>query len=373
MVWKRKSFQNVIVVVIISLLLVALMHILHSKFKMSSKIQSQNESEFLSRNDAAINQSLPNVKRKQDYSCQNIESIPFRHTGELHLMFIFHNAEPHGTLQRNFLRCVDSIFDKTSKPFAKITCHIIGDLKSFQVAKDVFRELRLYNLVKLEHHSNTALAEKARLLLAPLLQGLSVRRHHFSDPLFFISTVLHRLLPRNISRLILLDIDLVFKADVAGLLSLFDRFTGAQVVGIARENQPVYRHVFSEYRQRHQGTKIGEPPPNGITGVNSGVLLLDLDKLRCSEAYNSMFQPGLVPGLVRNYSMSANLGDQDFYTLVQLARPELLYLLPCGWNRQLCQWWRMDHLQEVFDLFYACPEPISVFHGNCKANLSSVS
>ncbi|KAK3734554.1 hypothetical protein RRG08_003463 [Elysia crispata] len=224
----------------------------------------------------------------------------------------------------------------------------------------------------LEHHSNDALVEKARLLLRPLLQSLSIRRHHFSDPLFFISTVLHRLLPRNISKLILLDVDLIFKSDISGLFSLFDKFAGGQVIGIARENQPVYRHVFTEYRQRHPDTKIGEPPPEGITGVNSGVLLLDLDKLRCSDAYNSMFQPDHIPGLVRNYSIHANLGDQDFYTLIQLERPELLYLLPCGWNRQLCQWWRMDELKQVFDLFFACEEPVHVFHGNCKTNISSV-
>ncbi|GFR59440.1 xyloside xylosyltransferase 1-like [Elysia marginata] len=287
-------------------------------------------------------------------------------------MFIFHKAEPHGTLQNNFHRCVESLFEKTLKPFAEITVHVIGDFQSFLLAKEVFKDLKLNDLVKLKSYNHQALEERARPLLNPLLRSLGISNHRFSDPLFFISTVLHRLLPRNISKLIMLDVDLVFKSDIAGLLSLFDKFSSDQMIGIARENQPVYRHVFHDYRKNNPGAKIGEPPPDGITGVNSGVLLLDLDKLRCSDAYNSMFLPSYVPNLVNKYSIMANLGDQDFYTLIQLEQPELLYLLPCGWNRQLCQFWRMDEFKEVFDLFYACQGPVHLFHGNCKSNLTSL-
>ncbi|GFN96405.1 xyloside xylosyltransferase 1-like [Plakobranchus ocellatus] len=306
-----------------------------------------------------------------NYSCDKLDSIPFRNSNEKHIMFIFHKAEPHGTLHENFQRCVDSIFKTTLKPLKEFRCHVIGDSQSFRVAKDVFKDIRLKGLVKLEHHNNAGLQDKALPLLTPLLQSLSAKKHRFSDPLFFISTVLHRFLPRNISRLVLLDVDLVFKSDIAGLFAQFDDFTETQAVGIARENQPVYQHVFRKYRLSNPGTKIGEPPPDGLTGVNSGVLLLDLDKLRCSQTYNSMFLPEHIPSLVSKYMMQAHLGDQDFYTLLQLEQPQLLHILPCGWNRQLCQWWRMEGLESAFDLFYKCEKPIHVLHGNCKTNLTS--
>ncbi|KAK7085267.1 Xyloside xylosyltransferase 1, partial [Halocaridina rubra] len=40
------------------------------------------------------------------------------------------------------------------------------------------------------------------------------------------------------------------------------------------------------------------------------------------------------------YSFQGHLGDQDLYTLIAFDYPELFYTLPCGWNRQLCEWWR---------------------------------
>ena len=136
--------QSVIYIVVISLLLLVLMRLLQSRliFKISPDTQSMTPVS------SGTHQTDLNVKRKQDYHCHNLQSIPSRNTGELHIMFIFHKAEPHGTLQKNFYRCVATIFEKTLKPFAKITCHIIGDLKSFRVAEDVFKDLRLYDLVK---------------------------------------------------------------------------------------------------------------------------------------------------------------------------------------------------------------------------------
>lgn len=176
-------------------------------------------------------------------------------------------------------------------------------------------------------------------------------------------------MPFNISKIILLDIDLVFKSDIADLFTLFHYFDKEQAIGIARENQPVYRNVFWEYRSNHPKSRIGDPPPFGLTGFNSGVVLLDLDKLRTSSKYNSYFTENVLLTRVKKYKFKGHLGDQDFFTLLSFENEELFFILPCGWNRQLCTWWRRDEFVKDFDLYFNCSGPINVWHGNCQTSL----
>lgn len=61
-----------------------------------------------------------------------------------------------------------------------------------------------------------------------------------------------------------------------------------------------------------------------------------------------------------------HLGDQDFYTLLTIENPHLVYLLPCNWNRQLCEWWKHHGYADVFDRFARCDGPIYLYHGNCN-------
>ena len=57
--------------------------------------------------------------------------------------------------------------------------------------------------------------------------------------------------------------------------------------------QPVYRHLLWNYRNNNKGTNVGEPvSAGGNPGFNSGVLLLDLTKLRSSELFEFLYQVG---------------------------------------------------------------------------------
>jgi len=111
---------------------------------------------------------------------------------------------------------------------------------------------------------------------------------------------------------------------------------------------------------------VGNPAPNGNPGYNSGVLLLNLDKLRMNEDFNSYLEPENVQKLVQKYRFKGHLGDQDFYTLLSFERPEFFYTLSCGWNKQLCQWWRDKGYSEVFDNYFSCvDDEVKIWHGNC--------
>ena len=98
----------------------------------------------------------------------------------------------------------------------------------------------------------------------------------------------------------------------------------------------------------------------------SGVMLLNLNKMRQSQYYNSMLSEESVASLCEKYKFKGHLGDQDFFTLLSMEREQLFHILPCGWNRQLCVWWRENGYRNVFDQYFQCDEPIRIYHGNCK-------
>ena len=164
----------------------------------------------------------------------------------------------------------------------------------------------------------------------------------------------------------MLDVDIKFASDIKHLWAQFDNFKDTNIIGIARDGQPVYRHVFWQYRNENPGTRVGNPPPNGLTGFYSGVLLLDLERMRQSELYHSLITAESVDKLTKKFHFKGHLGDQDFFSLLSMEHEELFYVLPCNWNRQLCQWWRQHGYADVFDQYYKCDGHIHIWHGNCN-------
>ena len=128
----------------------------------------------------------------------------------------------------------------------------------------------------------------------------------------------------------------------------------------------VYRHTFWKFRREHHRTRIGEPPPYGLPGFNSGVLLLDLKRMRQSSLYNSLLDAAEIARLSDELHFKGHLGDQDFFTLVGTRYEQLFYVLPCQWNRQLCRWWEENGYKDVFESYHRCDGDIMVYHGNCN-------
>ena len=197
----------------------------------------------------------------------------------------------------------------------------------------------------------------------------SSSQSYYNHPLFFISTAIHHVLPQSMMRIISLDSDLLFKTDIKQLFAIFDNFKATTIFGLAREQQPLYRHLFHMFRDRNPGTKVGEPPPDGLTGFNSGVVLINLRNMRESRIYNLLLHNNAVREIAHKYTFQGHLGDQDFYSLLNLEYSALFHILPCSWNRQLCKWWRDHGYAQVFDSYYNCSEPIHVYHGNCQTKM----
>jgi hypothetical protein len=173
--------------------------------------------------------------------------------------------------------------------------------------------------------------------------------------LYMCKPMLHQILPLSVTRVIVLDSDVVLLKDVGQLWRLFDDFHGQQLVGMAYEQQPV--PLYGEY---------------GTLGVNGGVQLLDLEGMRRSELYEKTILASLD---VRNVMRGA-FGDQDLYTAMYTARPELFFVLPCQWNVQLCgyflnnwkqlaKWVESTARMPSFPHQPVCKKDFALIHGNC--------
>ena len=180
---------------------------------------------------------------------------------------------------------------------------------------------------------------------------------------------MHRVLPKSLHRVIMLDVDLKFTDDIKKLYRYFQLFNEENVMGIAREMQPVYRDFLSEYRSENSETRVGEPGPDGLTGFNSGVMLLDLDAMRKSHLYNKLLNIKVIEQMIGEFHFRGHLGDQDLFTLMSFKYEQLFYILPCNWNRQLCTWFRDHGYADVFHQYHTCDGDIKIWHGNCNTTI----
>lgn len=157
-------------------------------------------------------------------------------------------------------------------------------------------------------------------------------------------------------------------------------FKETHLFGLAPELSPVYRHVLYTYRAKHN-TSFGDyyhpnfttndtHHPKGFQGYNSGVILFNLSAIRKSKIYPQLLTNASVTSLAEKYTFRGHLGDQDFYTLIGYEYPEVVYRMSCGFNRQLCVWWREHGYKDVFDFYFKCEESVVVLHGNCNSRIS---
>lgn len=125
---------------------------------------------------------------------------------------------------------------------------------------------------------------------------------YYSDALFFLSLGLHRIASPQQDLAIMLDADTKFRADVKELFREFDNFGKEALFGLGPELTPVYRHVLYIYRNNNPKTSFGEPAYlGGYPGYNSGVILVNLKKLRESLEYDQIVSRDSVEHMVDKY------------------------------------------------------------------------
>ncbi|CAK6958138.1 xyloside xylosyltransferase 1 [Scomber scombrus] len=288
-----------------------------------------------------------------------------------HALMMFTKVDKSRSLQDKFRVAMLSMVKHSRFLEGEVlVLHFVSDQASQELGERMLQEFLLDATFKYEvlFHDVVALTHK----LFPIVEAM--QKHfsagsgaYYSDAIFFLSVAMHHIMPESLARIVQLDLDLKYKTNIRDLFQEFDRFTPGAVIGITREMQPVYRHTFWQYRKENPQTRVGEPTPEGLPGFNSGVMLLDLGAMRTSDLYNELLKPDNVAKLADQYRFRGHLGDQDFFTMIGMEHPELFYSLACGWNRQLCTWWRDHGYGDVFQLYYRCDGPVYIYHGNCNS------
>ncbi|XP_018422808.1 PREDICTED: xyloside xylosyltransferase 1 [Nanorana parkeri] len=298
---------------------------------------------------------------------KNLES---RDVQDYHLLMMFTKVDRSPGLKEKFQVALSSLvkygkFESTEV----LSLHFVSDEPSKETGKTVLRDLLQGASFKYKviFHDVSALTEKLFPIVEAMQKLFSAGTGtYYSDSIFFLSVALHHIMPKDITRIIQLDLDLKFKTNIRELFEEFDNFLQFSVIGIAQEMQPVYRHTFWQYRRENPSTKVGSPPPEGLPGFNSGVMLLNLEAMHQSKLYNQLLEPNAVSQLAEKYHFKGHLGDQDFFSMIGMEHPELFYVLDCGWNRQLCTWWKDHGYADIFDQYYKCESHIKIYHGNCN-------
>lgn len=265
-----------------------------------------------------------------------------------------------------------------------LNLNIIVDNSSEAIAENVIsKQIQKSNKnISYNFYHITESAKHIEDIVSIMSNFFSKPGSYYNDVLFYISLGLHRIAPANQKYAILLDCDIYFKKDIDLLFKQFEKFKDTALFGIAPELSPVYRHVMRSYRKKHLNTTFGDyyhwndsADPNiihsrGFQGYNSGVLLLKLDAIRNSDEYKSILNKSKLDKLTKKYNFKqGHLGDQDFYTLIGCEYPHLIQTIHCGFNRQLCTWWRDNGYSDVFHHYARCDHEVVILHGNCNTEI----
>ena len=131
---------------------------------------------------------------------------------------------------------------------------------------------------------------------------------------------LHTLLPLSIEKVIYLDVDCIVLRDVYELWQYFDVMKKDMWFGVARESEIIDSSYYLQVGDVH----VPFVPP---VGINAGVLLLYLSRLRHIEGYAAELD-----AIFTRYKGKLYVGDQDILNIYGHWHPESYHLLPCGWN-----------------------------------------
>ncbi|XP_054993002.1 glucoside xylosyltransferase 2 [Sorex araneus] len=159
---------------------------------------------------------------------------------------------------------------------------------------------------------------------------------------------------KDVDSLLYVDTDVLFLRPVDDLWKLLRQFNSTQLAAMAPEHEISKIGWYSRFA-RH--------PFYGSAGINSGVMLMNLTRIRSAQFKNSLIPEGLawedmLYPLYQKYKNSITWGDQDLLNIIFYFNPECLYVFPCQWN------YRPDHCMYGSNCKEAEREGVSVLHGN---------
>nr|XP_057944536.1 glucoside xylosyltransferase 2-like [Doryrhamphus excisus] len=159
---------------------------------------------------------------------------------------------------------------------------------------------------------------------------------------------------KDVDSLLYVDTDVVFLRPADDIWDLLKSFNGTQLAAMASEHEIPKLSWYSGFA-RH--------PFYGFSGLNSGVFLMNLTRIRRTLFKNSLIAGGLswenlLYPLYQKYKIYIPWGDQDLLNIIFHYNPECVFALPCQWN------YRSDHCTYGSNCQGAEEEGVSILHGH---------
>ncbi|XP_039616838.1 glucoside xylosyltransferase 1 isoform X1 [Polypterus senegalus] len=159
---------------------------------------------------------------------------------------------------------------------------------------------------------------------------------------------------KDVDSLLYVDTDILFLQPVDEIWSFLKEFNSTQIAAMAPEHEEPRIGWYNRFA-RH--------PYYGKTGINSGVMLMNMTRIREKYFKNDMttarlkWEEILMP-LLKKYKLNITWGDQDLLNIIFHYNPESLFIFPCHWN------YRPDHCIYGSNCKTAEEKGIFILHGN---------
>ncbi|KAG8233143.1 hypothetical protein J437_LFUL010373 [Ladona fulva] len=154
----------------------------------------------------------------------------------------------------------------------------------------------------------------------------------------FLPTVLG-----SVDALLYVDTDTLFLAPLEEIWEHFGKMNSSQMAALTPEHED---HATGWYN------RFARHPYYGPLGVNSGVMLMNLTRMR-QFSWNEYVVP-----IYKEYKLKITWGDQDIINIIFHFHPDKLYIYPCRYN------FRPDHCMYMSVCTSAEEEGVAVLHGN---------
>ena len=235
---------------------------------------------------------------------------------------------------------------------ARFLSNMLGKYLSFSIIKTMtWRRKKEFPKVEVSYVNIDDIIDEDRDFFNAMKFNSMDQKTKYRSDLFYIAPLYHKAF-KKIKRLIFLDsTDLEFYDDILNLQLEFENM-GEKLFGVALDMSPHYRNLIAELGGHHQSL-LGLPGPK--QGLNTGVVLFQLEKMRQSKKLYPYLAPIVVRSLIDKYGIAQmSLGDQDWLTCLSWDHPDLFHILPCQFNRQTDLMYLREDWENVFHQYHNC-------------------
>ncbi|EFA10174.2 glucoside xylosyltransferase 2 [Tribolium castaneum] len=148
---------------------------------------------------------------------------------------------------------------------------------------------------------------------------------------------------KDVDSLLYMDTDTLFLTPVENIWSYFHKMNSSQMAALAPEHEDPNVGWYNRFAKH---------PFYGKLGVNSGVMLMNLTRMRAFQ-----WSEYVVP-IYRKYKLKITWGDQDIINIIFHYHPGKLYLYSCRFN------FRPDHCMYMSVCKPAEKFGVAVVHGS---------